>query len=127
MENNELRLGNWVYNDENKPVQVAHIETIPFSEWNGSDSSILFTEDGEFKYSKVNPIVISEQILEKSSLANYDRGYYHVGERIIISIDGNVYLVLDNGGQEYLCECQHVHTLQNLYFIVNGHEMDVTL
>lgn len=137
---NELRLGNWVYNDENKPVKMVVIETPEFAEWNGSDCQNMFIEDGNYKYSTINPIPLTPEIIENAGFvkSKTDAAYY-------VELNGpDRHFDLVQSGADYypsilqqnemsdeinivsLNYIQSVHQLQNLYFALTGKELNIT-
>jgi hypothetical protein len=128
MINNELRIGNWVqicFNDMEgwENVQVTEIF---------SDGSINTTYKGADRYYR-EPIVLNTEILEKSGFGVNMNGQY-------ILPDENVYLYCRNGEWAYdicisanepkfltLCQIKYVHQLQNTFYILTSHELQITL
>jgi len=130
MQPTELRLGNWVFNDENKPVQLVVIETAEFAEWNGSDSQYMFLEDGGYKYSAIKAIPLTPEILQKcGSPETKGLWYEHEISSFFLDGSGNFFAgeVLNVDSPVIAKNIKYLHQLQNLYFMLTGSELTVNL
>ena len=65
MKANELRIGNFVFDDEYKPMKVARVETQECTDFNGNDEFNVIIEhiDKNIGYyeSEINPIPLTEE------------------------------------------------------------------
>jgi hypothetical protein len=143
MKANELRIGNFVFDDENKPMKVARVETQECTDFNGNDEFNVIIEhiDKNIGYyeSKINPIPITEEWLIKFG---FTRGaldswavYFHYktkinnyDEDICVRFYRDGYFMYCNGNEcnsSYKAN-RHVHQLQNLYFALTNEELIYT-
>ena len=129
MEANELRIGNYVYNDylkKNKQINGIFNNEIWLSEI-GEDEF-----DQRSVIDSINPIPITEDWLLKfgfrATISNKDSGYKQFGLReckfdfmFTLECNGNPEFFLENVGLDIL----YVHQLQNLYFSLTEKELTV--
>jgi hypothetical protein len=128
----ELRLGNFVFDNENIPMQIAKLETEKYTNWNsGNTVNAILEKDGQYYESDImNYIPLTEQWLldfgfeisyssnfrlrfdyNKNTKFGFD--YSHTADK---SIEGFRYI------GTYI-KCDYVHQLQNLYFALCGEEL----
>lgn len=130
----ELKIGNWVYNDENKPVKIIAIEDEVFSDWNGSDCSCMFIENDVYKYSTINPIPLTPEVLLKCGFT------IDANDDYSIQIDGRIFIWFEKGNCRHMDLYQdgknisfpsgrikYVHELQNFYHSLSGKELTIEL
>lgn len=131
MKANELRIGNWVfYQGENWTVEQINRFT-PY---------YLRTEDGEvlmehnvfYSEDSIKPIPLTEEWLERFGFECLGSGLVWGTKDwqklpIIVDTLSNVFLVGDGNESvnEYLCDTEYVHQLQNLYFALTGEELEI--
>ena len=75
---NELRLGNYVFDNENISMQIAKIETEKYTDWNsGNTFNAILEKDGQYYESDVmNYIPLTEKwLLEFGFNKDYKKGY----------------------------------------------------
>jgi hypothetical protein len=135
MKANELRIGNWVFDDENIPMQIAKIESEIYTRWNFNDCSIVLEHKATYYESEIFPIPITEEILLKcgfedgvvnifenenfkTSIWYHDGWHFQFDEKEWYG-KSSVYL--------YPAPIDYVHQLQNLYFALTGEELEVNL
>ena len=111
---NELRIGNYVYDNLKQLVIKMH-----------SANGILNVEN---KPSEYNPIEITEEILLKFGFTQFLKNNYWYriafGSKILnISISGNLEIENINGNCINIGSIDYVHQLQNLYFVLTGEEL----
>ena len=105
IQSNELRIGNWVYDVGNTPVQVIRI-----------------TKD---KLALETPIPLSAEILEKAGfVSDIDHWYNSPGHEIRILFHDKGVTVCT---QSVVRPVNYLHQLQNLYFALTGEELPVEL
>lgn len=138
MKANELRIGNFVFDDENKPMKVARVETQECTDFNGNDEFNVIIEhiDKNIGYyeSKINPIPLTEEWLLMFGFKNDGNGYYKHKKLFspitkisdyAFSPPTSVYFlrVGDDKDEPVL---KYVHQLQNLYFALTNEELIYT-
>jgi len=112
MKANELRVGNYIYYD-NQLMEVDHSEI----------TDLYFQEDCPFH----KPIPLTEEWLDKfgfkvNDCENYQTEYkYQLNNPFIIldRKDGYFYIDATN------LEIKYVHQIQNLYFALIGEELEI--
>ena len=135
MKATELRIGNFVFDDDtDKIMVVSKIETEEFTDWNsGEEFSITCLEFGTKKsyYDGVfRPIPLTEEILlkfgfEKAPLVyKYSKGYFTYDSKLKYF---TYFTDIEDGGYENIIipkeRLKYVHQLQNLYFALIGEEL----
>lgn len=148
---NELRLGNFVYDDEGIVVKVECLRSKEFNDWNGcEDYEIMFSKQGDLCWSgDCFGIPLTEEILVKCDrfyqLPHFTIGDnwifdFGIGQHLSIScvntpnlmvsiccIDGEKITDVcpvwnwDVRGQIYL------HNFQNIIFDLTGEELNIKL
>jgi hypothetical protein len=139
---NELRVGNLVYDDENIIMKVARIETKQYNYWNGdSENNVVFqtlTEANSYRESVVNPIPLTEKIVKQFGFArdeNSTHPMYYIDKDRYLTIG---LLVDDNdicfpfaktnhheaGDSFKFMGIRYVHQLQNFYYSLNYRELE---
>ena len=105
----ELRIGNLV-KVINTIIEVTEIKS-------GGINPIW--EDYQYSYTALQPIPLTEEILEKTNLrADIKKDYYEYGN-----------FFLERARNSWYCEHIEVtslHQLQNIYFALSGEELDVS-
>lgn len=128
MEQNELRIGNWVL-DKALPVQVAGLQA----------SGRIVVEDWGYDNGKRDiepePIALSNELIEKSGFEKrilntampIYSGYYK--EPFFIYLPGSPSSDYGFGikGIGLIRSIKYVHELQNLAFILEGKELEINL
>ena len=138
LKENELRIGNLVYNDKDEIMKIARIETKEYTDWNsGDDDSITYqhlTNIGCYFQGNIKPIPLTENILLKLGFKLFGGWYFYEyfddGETtsFCIKFDSNNNLfayhteVKDNRPLIYVYT---THQLQNLFFCLTGFELCV--
>ena len=121
MQASELRIGNYVIDDENSLVQVYSISK--------SDTQVSFkTKNNHTIYysSDIAPIPITKEWIKKTKL-NEGNGIHNSRFSGLLStkyheLISSWYLYI--GTIEVSC-IEYVHQLQNLYFALTGEELEV--
>ena len=128
----ELRLGNFVYEEENKICQISCLYSKKKIEFEGhdyfdDDYQIEFKdEDGIYLSKVLNPIPINSDILLKCGFEN----------DLITWSNGICWLTNDSSGTSVFVgtlsvklpyDIHYLHQLQNLYFSLTGKELEVKL
>ena len=129
----ELRIGNYIYDDENVIVKVERIDSKRYNDWNGEGNPpVLFSINGSIYESDIiNSIPLTEEILLKCGF-KYENGEYVRGlwkllpdfpkEEVIgygLFIKGLEWRRINQNSIKY------VHQLQNLFFTITGYELGV--
>ena len=127
---NELRIGNYVYDDENNVVEITRLETKIYTYWNsGNEYSVVFKKlyiEGYFE-GDIKPIPLTEKLLvdylgyEPSAFT----GLYYDKEGII-----DIKVSWDNKFTVYYKNCEireveFLHDLQNLAFALTKEELKI--
>ena len=117
----ELRIGNLV-KVINTIIEVTEIKSGGINpNWDSYGHS----------YDDLQPIALTEEILEKLSLEKFDR-YYSIYKNweLVISKEGNKYIVdnidgdISHDDSDY--KIRFLHQLQNIYYILNRKELNVS-
>ena len=118
MKANELRIGNWVMSDPQKPYKWVMCD---FSEWYEDHNS---HEYGDHTY----PIPLTEDWLKKFGFETHDHHDYFID----ISKIGEIHswFSIFSGDEfyyinEFDVKISYVHQLQNLYFALTGEELKI--
>lgn len=124
----ELRIGNFVYDDENTICSVAKIESDDFNEYDGVGSEeqvILFKPERGFILSEsINPIQITEYILLKIGSYKFPDGESICLKNRLIGFRECAGVFYDKSTG---VDLMHLHQLQNLFFAINGEELNIEL
>lgn len=138
---NELRVGNLVYDDENVIMKVARIETKEFNDWNGdSEITVIFqtlTEANHYKESIINPIPLTAKLVEQLGFKKDEttRSIYRIDEDkyLTISLDvdeiNKIHFPFAKTNHHEAGEhfsfygIRYVHELQNFYFTLTKREL----
>lgn len=127
MKANELRIGNFVFDDENKPMKVARVETQECTDFNGNDEFNVIIEhiDKNIGYyeSKINPIPLTEEWLKKFGFELNMDSFYVKDNNVIFFEEEGVCKFLLRGDTVTI---KNVHQLQNLYFALTNEELIYT-
>lgn len=133
IELNKLRLGNFVFDDENEVMKIARIETKEYTDWNSGDEFSTTIEKGCNNYyqSIINGIPITEKWLLSfgfEKLTDTTNGFksnsytYTKGVSFIVHLNNELLSVNFWQGNEK----KYVHELQNLFFALTGVELSVS-
>lgn len=132
----ELRLGNWVEIPRGA-CRVTGIDDDYISMGGGlGDDRLLYTTE------EIKPIPLSKEVLEKCGFEKHliDKSFPEEGYYYSMSLSEDKYIDLgfitgDKNGYLEAClfpyeeafRCRYIHQLQNLYFALTGHELEITL
>ena len=120
MKPTELRIGNWVYSEENKEVTVLEIY----------DELISYPDDKIMSgclVSEISPIPLTEEWLKKFGFKKTELGGNHVEYKqslILIEYSKVSRLYVFDTGMR-LVKVKYVLQLQNLYFALTGKELEI--
>jgi hypothetical protein len=115
---NELRIDNW-YLLEN-PMSSEPPKPYRFETWTTATDFIAYGQ----------PIPLTPEILEKSSFKQSHRKdgeWYRLGLDIWEVDGGRSGFVMRYGSAFHRAELRYVHQLQNLYFVLTGTELYISL
>jgi hypothetical protein len=128
MKSTELRIGNLVYPFKDTPKKVLGV---------GANILVAFT-DSQFldcEIHQIEPIPLTEEWLLKLGFEICYVGWFEIRSRFDGDYDEFSYNIntkeihiLQDSGRKYevhLCNIQHVHQLQNLYFALTGEELTI--
>ncbi len=117
---NELRIGNWVNDIGSKPFQIMPEDIL----------AIALSESKGKKYLWSNPIEITEEWLLKLGAIRKDYGEF----RFLLPDNSGISDLTYNinskslyiwGGDAIEIPIQHVHRIQNLYFVLTNKELTI--
>lgn len=112
MKANELRIGNWIYNENGQIVSVLA-------------TRIVLCDDRRAIY---KPIPITEEWLLKLNFTEVFEGHFESpNEMIIVSFDPLKVSIICPMPWIELEDCQFVHELQNLHFALSKTEINFDL
>lgn len=121
MKSTELRIGNWVYYNDEHLRPEKHAVTVSWMD--------LKTIHHKEKYQHYNPIPLTTEWLERFGFENsktQDK-FFTKGNSIGISTADNKFRFIQGNFvcQLILREIEFVHSLQNLYFALTGEELTI--
>lgn len=124
MKANELRIGNYVYDVNEKVSRVEEISMADVSRY-----ATLSSQCGFFYRSEILPIPLTEEWFLKFSFFNNDWfGYEHIKHRDfeIYNENEGVYRLSVNSNEYVIGKpIEFVHQLQNLCFALTGEELEI--
>jgi hypothetical protein len=137
MKTSELRIGNWIFEDEGTLCKIIGLKPFPDSircdEEEGCNILIdIYPHDGSIKVGYIvesflcKPIPLTEEWklkfgFEKTEWDNFNSFRLSIGNNdytIVLYTDGNCEV-----GDIITCKIEYVHQLQNLYFALTGEEL----
>jgi hypothetical protein len=123
MKATELRIGNYLMDDESDTlVVVSRIESIEYTNWNSGDEfNIVVLEYGtkeRYLEGDFRPIPLTEEWLKKSNLNFEKLGYKSLGVSFGVTTL-EIHFVIGN----YYKKIKYLHELQNLYFEFTDEEL----
>ena len=110
MDANELRIGNWVKEEDGRFVYIH--DTL-----------------GIDHHSQFHPIPLTPEILEKAGFEkdeDFEGRFHHVNKIVTVEFEDGIIRWMDNT-YIYHQEIKHLHKLQNLYFAIIGDELEINL
>lgn len=130
MKANELRIGNLVtIDDDNEPCPIGSYAIADFH-LNQRIKAKGHEVSSERKL-VLNPIPLTEErLLEFGAIPTGLRQLYsiRVHDDLFIMIQPNgkaIHLHIKGGGKDVLIDCEYVHNLQNLYYVLSGKELEI--
>src|SRR5574343_39323 len=133
MKSNELRVGNWIYpNDENAtyyPVLEIMQDVVVCHK-----AAKVFERDVRIPYSEIRPIPLTEEWLVKvgfrfAKKRNGYNIYFHIKQ--FRGIDDKIRMNIDDQSRFWFyvynatVRLYYVHQLQNIYFALTTEELDL--
>jgi len=139
MNANELRIGNYVFDDEDQIVKVENIMSKRFVAWNEMEECVLFSKSDDpvnMFSSKIYPIPLTYEMLVRLGFSKdeYKNGYigkdFKSGQMTLDFVlsepltkgQWNIYYTFDLLNSRFK-SLEYVHQLQNLYFDLTGEEL----
>ncbi len=139
IELNKLRLGNYVFDDENNIMKVSRLETAEYTDWNNGDEFSVTLEKYNHKnnywQSLINGIPLWSGILEKVGFVdkgtcwNFDRSKelgHHFGDFAISKYDNTQIKIWRGDRYCGIVHCEFFHELQNLVSVLSDFELSVS-
>ena len=129
---NELRIGNYVIDDEGIISEISRIETEQYTRWNsGEDSCLHFQEinaKDDYCNGSVFPIPLNEEWLLKFGFFKFNNAYVlKKPEESPINFQFSVWHDMTYNSSEFNINLKSVHQLQNLYFALIGEELEMVM
>lgn len=142
----ELRIGNWVFDDENIFCQISGLNSVKkakFEDWDtqyGADGPLVeYPElDGIYISQVINPIPLTPELLVKCGFmkVGLPGSYYQSYRRSVNTMDELAiytpewvmkYQTQGSGFARSLEHVKHLHDLQNWWHALTGTELEVNL
>ena len=122
---NELRVGNYVYDDTNTVVKIEKIHSERHALWSESEYfDFSKFDDKENMYSSiVNPIPMTEKWLLKSGAKKKKSCFVYDRFILLYSENYKFFSVGDTETGAYFTKVEFVHEWQNFIHIMNGVEL----
>lgn len=130
----ELRIGKFIYDDENQIVKVEKIESQYFNQENEPGAPlVIFSKHGHglWESDVINPIPLTEELLlkcgfKRGSVTMYFLSIPNLACEIHATWFHNQYVIeLQNNRIPIVTEVTYFHQLQNLYFALTGKELEI--
>jgi len=114
----ELRIGNWINPQFNMKVSLIEPDMV-YATFEGNEG-----DDYEFKSGEIPPIELDPDWLNMFGYKENKRGEYRIDryELPLVINEQSIYLKFQTDKQKLL---EYVHELQNLYFCLNGEELQI--
>lgn len=126
---NELRIGNYIYDDFKEIYKVERIESEKYNEWNGGDPSlVVFSKlntkhNGMYTCDVIYGIPITEDTLLKCG--------YRLTNPIVMAFEKphhqTLYLWAGGVRMSTGITMKYLHQLQNREYSMNGRELEINL
>jgi hypothetical protein len=128
MKTNQLRIGNYVWDDYSGEMIVSEIHFNPEQE-KGLDSVLLRKNmnlpSGRYICSQINPIPLTEEWLWKLNAMSTEMHPANNGIWITCEIDKQgCWVSISHGVGVVVVNVMYVHQLQNIYFALTGVELE---
>lgn len=129
MEVKELRIGNYVLDDEGTICKICRLQSSEYTAYDGVEEIDVYIqiEDRYFETQFVVGIPLTEEILLKCGFVeNGDTSQFHLDEQIVSfnKLDGANFWIMDT---DIGIRCKYLHQLQNVWFVHKGKELTVSL
>ena len=129
----ELRIGNYVYNDENVVQKIALVQTKYYALHKGQyDCSTVITEDAtDFYETIINPIYLNEKWLldfgfeKREAGKDEDYAVYFEKSNLTICKFGDGFVLSNAFAPGLRLHLKYVHILQNLFYSVTDLELEI--
>lgn len=136
MKSKELRVGNYVYDEQNDPCKISKLTSKKNDEYegyfDGDDFQVEYDDkDNIYLSSVINPIPLTEQWLKEFGFWKSTEMTWYSSEPTEYNIPKlkltnfkpkeDIPMLLDD---KYGTHLKHVHQLQNLYFALTGKELE---
>ena len=119
MKATELRIGNLVWDDYSGEMIVSQIY-----QSNVSLRKTINLSEGIYGIDNIEPIPLTEEWLLKLGFNhNADENEFYWLDEFSIAKRSDFEVFLND---EYICDLQYFHQLQNLYFALTGEELTIT-
>lgn len=132
---NELRIGNWVIDNEGVPVKLSGMRPYDDStRCDGDGGCILlfdkYGRDMEEDSPNCRPIPLTPEILENAGFAKgcpYSDDYGFTAPDNALFFEKDFSPLEMSSGRGFGIELTSLHQLQNLYFALTGEELTINL
>jgi hypothetical protein len=125
----DLRIGNWVLDDEGQPVQIEVIKSRDFVKYDEDPEQFIFLKNGDFGWCReVNGIPLTPEILEKAGFEKDQDGIFKKHKCLFwVEMEGGRHFmqIALNYAPLFNAPCAYVHQLQNLFFALTGKELEL--
>ena len=129
MNANELRIGNYVYDDNGEIVQVEQINSDKIHKFVTVSRGKLIYSSNIYQISLTKELLFKcgfgQQFLSDPQEFNVLSAYKNGGFEILKFNDEEVFFYVDWSGNRTCIKS--LHQLQNLYFALNGKELEIKL
>jgi hypothetical protein len=116
---NEIRIGNWVIDNTREKSRYIKL-----------DSNEVYELIGTGNWDYIEPIPITPSILEKAGFElelKFESGDYWFHEKMRTFAASRMYIYLPYSLFDSMAPCKYVHQLQNLYWVLVGEELEISL
>lgn len=132
IKSSELRLGNFVFDDEGIASEISRIETERYTRCNsGEDSCLHFQEinaKDDYCNGSVYPIPLNEEWLFKFGFFKFNNAYVlEEPKEDLFDFKFSVWYDMTYNSSEFNIKLDSVHQLQNLYFALMSTELELVV
>lgn len=124
----DLRYGNYIYDDYKEVHKVEQVSSKDCKDWNKQPEVILSKINGLkgfYQSNDVFPIPLTEEWLLELGFQKKEKGYAKLTEMMeIFEISFGKHIEINR--VSFNNQIKYVHQLQNLYFALTGEELTLT-
>jgi hypothetical protein len=128
----ELRIGNWVVDDEGYYCQVSRLTSKKFDDYEKQEDVFMVEFENNntiYESERIEPIPLTPEILEKAGFEVSSKGFFSHPKWYNLSLKHRTgsYDLRCNFMERVATNIDYVHQLQNLFQSLTGEELVINL